>query len=154
MTLFLHQRLGFSHANDVSAYSLVAVCRYSKESLNPGASIVSLTYYGSEKVMKNYNIMGVAKAALECSIRYLASDLGSSDIRVNAVSAGPIKTLSAKGIKDFSNILDVVKEKAPLKRNVTAYEVGNVIAFLFSNMASSITGEVIHADNGVSIIGI
>ena len=147
-------REGFSHANDVSAYSFVAVCRYAKAVLNPGASIVSLTYYGSTKVMKNYNVMGVAKAALECSVRYLANDLGPNNIRVNAVSAGPIKTLSAKGIKDFSSVLDIVEEKSPLKRNVTAHEVGSVIAFLFSDMSSSITGQIIYADNGVSIMGI
>ena len=145
---------GFSHANDISAYSFVATCRYGKEILNPEASIVSLTYYGSEKVMENYNVMGVAKAALECSVRYLANNLGADNIRVNAVSAGPIKTLSAKGIKDFSTILDIVEKKAPLKRNVTAYEVGNTIAFLFSKMSSSITGQVIYADNGISIMGV
>lgn len=145
---------GFSHANDISAYSFVATCRYGKEILNSGGSIVSLTYYGSTKVMNGYNVMGVAKAALECSVMYLANDLGKNNIRVNAVSSGPIKTLSAKGIKDFSSILDVVEEKAPLKRNVTAHEVGNVITFLFSNMSSSITGQVIYADNGVSIMGI
>ncbi|MCL2860219.1 MAG: enoyl-ACP reductase [Oscillospiraceae bacterium] len=147
-------REGFSHANDISAYSLVAVCRYAKEILNPGSSVVSLTYIGSEKVLANYNVMGVAKAALECSIRYLADNLGKDDIRINAVSAGPIKTLSAKGIKDFSSMQTAVAEKAPLKRNVTAYEVGNVVAFLMSNMSASITGEVIHADNGFSIMGI
>lgn len=149
-------RDGFAHASDVSAYSLVAVARISKEEeiLNENASLVALTYFGSEKTMEGYNVMGVAKAALEASIRYLAKDLGKEGIRVNAISAGPIKTLSAKGIKDFGTILDVVEERAPLKRNVTQLEVGNVAAFLFSNMSSSITGEVIHADNGFSITGI
>ena len=125
-------REGFSHANDVSAYSFVAVARIADEleMLNTGASLVSLTYYGSTKVLPGYNIMGVAKAALET------------------------KTLSAKGIKDFGSILDVVEEKAPLKRNVTTEEVGDVVSFLFSKMSSSITGQVIYADNGYNIMGI
>lgn len=149
-------REGFAHANDVSAYSLVAVCNIAKEEelLNQNASIVALTYYGSEKVMEGYNVMGVAKAALEASIRYLSKDLGKEGIRINAISAGPIKTLSAKGIKDFGTILDVVEERAPLKRNVTQLEVGNVAAFLFSNMSSAITGEIIHVDNGFFVTGI
>ncbi len=148
-------REGFSHASDVSAYSLVATARIAKqeELLNQNASIVALTYFGSEKVMEGYNVMGVAKAALEASIRYLAKDLGIENIRINAISAGPIKTLSAKGIKDFGSILDIVEQRAPLKRNVTQVEVGNVAAFLFSPLAASVTGEVIHADNGFSITG-
>lgn len=149
-------RDGFSHANDVSAYSLVATARIAKqeEILNENASIVALTYYGSEKVMEGYNVMGVAKAALEASIRYLSKDLGKQGIRINAISAGPIKTLSAKGIKDFGTILDVVEERAPLKRNVTQLEVGNVATFLFSNLSSAITGETIHVDNGFFVTGI
>lgn len=149
-------RDGFAHANDISAYSLVAVARIAKEEelLNDNASIVALTYYGSEKVMEGYNVMGIAKAALEASIRYLSKNLGKDGIRINAISAGPIKTLSAKGIKDFGSILDVVKERAPLKRNVTQLEIGNVATFLFSDMSSAITGEVIHADNGFSITAI
>lgn len=148
-------REGFSHASDVSAYSLVATSRIAKEEdiLNENASIVALTYFGSEKVMEGYNVMGVAKAALEASIRYLAKDLGKYNIRINAISAGPIKTLSAKGIKDFGSILDIVEQRAPLKRNVTQIEVGNVATFLFSQLASCVTGEVIHADNGFSITG-
>lgn len=148
-------RKGFSHASDVSAYSLVAIARIAKEEeiLNENASMVALTYFGSEKVMEGYNVMGVAKAALEASIRYLAKDLGADDIRINAISAGPIKTLSAKGIKDFGSILDIVETRAPLKRNVTQLEIGNVATFLFSDLSSSITGEVIHADNGFSITG-
>ena len=122
--------------------------------LNENASIVCLTYYGAEKVITGYNVMGVAKAALECSVRYLADNLGKEGIRVNAVSAGPIKTLSAKGIKDFDSMLDVVKEKSALKRNVTADEVGDVTAFLFSNMSSCITGQTIYADSGYNIIGL
>ena len=150
----LTSREGFSHANDISSYSFVVVARYAKEVLNPNASLVSLTYYGSTKVLEGYNVMGIAKAALEASVRYLADNLGKESIRVNAVSAGPIKTLSAKGIKDFGKILDVVEEKAPLKRNVTIEEVGNVVSFLLSDMASSITGQIIYADNGYNIMGI
>ena len=147
---------GFSHANDVSAYSFVLTCRMAKEldMLNENASIISLTYIGSVKVLEGYNVMGVAKAALESSVRYLASNLGRENIRVNAVSAGPIKTLSAKGIKDFNSILDIVEQKAPLHKNVTNVQVGNVTTFLLSNMSDSITGQIIYADNGYSIIGV
>ena len=152
----LTSRDGFAHASDISAYSLVAVARMAveKEMLNEGASIVALTYYGSEKTIQGYNVMGVAKAALETSIKYLARDLGTKTYRINAISAGPIKTLSAKGIKDFGSILDVVEEKAPLHKNVTTKEVGDAVSFLFSNMSSAITGEVIHVDNGFSTIGV
>ena len=151
----LTSREGFAHSIDISAYSFVAVARIANEIdlLNENASLVTLTYYGSTKVLPGYNVMGVAKSALETSVRYLAYNLGEKGIRVNAVSAGPIKTLSAKGIKDFSSILGVVEEKAPLKRNVSKEEVGNVVSFLFSNMASSVTGQVIYADCGYSIMG-
>lgn len=147
---------GYAHAVDVSSYSLVLTSRMAKEldMLNEGASIVTLTYHGSTKVLEGYNVMGVAKAALESSVRYLASNLGKEDIRVNAVSAGPIKTLSAKGIKDFSSIQTVVEEKAPLHRNVTTIQVGNVVTFLLSNMSDAITGEVIYADSGYNIMGV
>lgn len=149
-------REGFSHANDVSAYSLVAITRIAKEIdlLNLEASIVALTYFGAEKVVDGYNLMGIAKAALETSIKYLAKDIGKEKMRVNAISAGPIKTLSAKGIKDFGTILDVVEQKAPLHQNVTTKQVGDVASFLFSNLSSAITGEIIHVDNGFSIIGV
>ena len=149
-------REGFSHANDVSAYSFVAVARIARdiELLNENASLVSLTYYGAEKVLPGYNVMGVAKAALECSVRYLADNLGPMGIRVNAISAGPIKTLSAKGIKDFSTILDVVQEKAPLRKNVTTREVGDSVSFLFSSLSNAITGQTIYVDSGYSIMGI
>ena len=152
----LTSRDGFAHANDVSAYSLVAIVRMLKEKdmLNEGASIVAYTYYGSEKAIEGYNVMGVAKAALEASIRYLAKYLGKDGIRINGISAGPIKTLSAKGIKDFNSILDVVEEKAPLHQNVTPSQVGDATAFLFSNMSSAITGEIIHVDNGFSTVGV
>ena len=147
---------GYSHAVDVSSYSLVLVARIAKEldMLNTGASIVTLTYHGSTKVLEGYNVMGVAKAALESSVRYLASNLGKDEIRVNAVSAGPIKTLSAKGIKDFSSIQTEVEEKSPLHRNVTTIQVGNVVTFLLSNMSDAITGEVIYADSGYNIMGV
>ena len=147
---------GFAHACDVSAYSFVLVSRMAKEldMLNENASLVTLTYHGSTKVLEGYNVMGIAKAALEASVRYLAENLGKEGIRVNSVSAGPIKTLSAKGIKDFSSILNIVEEKAPLRRNVTTTEVGNVATFLLSEMSSSITGQVIYADNGYNIMGV
>ena len=152
----LTSRDGFAHANDVSAYSLVAICRIANEIglLNDGASIVALSYYGSEKSIQGYNVMGVAKAALEASVRYLARNLGEKNIRINLVSAGPIKTLSAKGIKDFSTILNIVEEKAPLHRNVTIKEVGDTVAFLFSDMSRAITAELIHVDNGFSSVGV
>ena len=146
---------GVSHAVDVSCYSFVLVSRMAKEldMLNENASLVTLTYYGSTKVFDGYNVMGVAKAALEASVRYLAENLGKDGIRVNSISAGPIKTLSAKGIKDFSTILDVVENRAPLHRNVTQVEVGNVASFLLSPMSSAITGQIIYADNGYNIMG-
>ena len=152
----LTSRTGYAHACDVSAYSLVATVRIAKELdlLNEGASIVSYTYYGSEKAIEGYNVMGVAKAALESSIRYLAKDLGKDGMRVNGISAGPIKTLSAKGIKDFNTILDIVEEKAALHANVTPRQVGDATSFLFSDLSSAITGEIIHVDNGFSIVGV
>lgn len=148
-------RSGYAHANDCSAYSLVAMARIAKQVglIDEGASIVALTYHGSTKVLPGYNVMGVAKAALEASIRYLANDLGPMGIRINGVSAGPIKTLSARGIKDFSTIQDVMGEKAPLRRNVTAEEVGNTVAFLMSDMSAAITGQIVYADAGFSIMG-
>lgn len=122
--------------------------------LNENATLVTLTYHGSTKVLEGYNIMGVAKAALEASVRYLADNLGKDGIRVNAISAGPIKTLSAKGIKDFNSILTIVEEKAPLHRNVTTEQVGNVATFLLSNMSDAITGQIIYADSGYNIMGV
>ncbi len=147
---------GYAHACDVSSYSFVLVARMAKEldMLNENASLVTLTYHGSTKVLEGYNVMGVAKAALEASTRYLAENLGRDGIRVNALSAGPIKTLSSKGIKDFNSILTVIEEKAPLHKNVTTTQVGNVATFLLSSMSDSITGQVIYADNGYNIMGI
>ena len=147
---------GYAHAVDVSAYSFVLVARIAKEldMLNENANLVTLTYHGSTKVLEGYNVMGIAKAALESSVRYLAENLAKAGFRVNAISAGPIKTLSAKGIKDFSSILTVVEEKAPLHRNVTTTQVGNVATFLLSEMSDAITGQVIYADSGYNIMGI
>lgn len=147
-------REGFTHAMNVSAYSLVAVSRRAKELMTEGGSILTLTYYGSDKVLPGYNVMGVAKAALEASVRYLAYDLGPDRIRVNAISAGPIKTLSAMGIQSFGSILNVVREKAPLHRNVTLEELGSCAAFLLSDYSSGITGQVVFVDSGYSIMGI
>ena len=147
-------RDGFAHANNISAYSLVAVSKAAQYIMTEGGGIVTLTYLGSEKVLPNYNVMGVAKAALECSVRYLANDLGPKNIRVNAVSAGPIKTLSARGVKDLDKILNTVEEKAPLKRNVDAKEVGDVVTFLMSDMSRGVTGEVVYVDSGYNIMGI
>ena len=146
---------GYLHAVDVSSYSFVLVARIAKEldMLNENASLITLTYHGSTKVLPGYNVMGVAKAALEASVRYLAENLGKENMRVNAISAGPIKTLSAKGIKDFSSILTVIEEKAPLHKNVTIEQVGNVATFLLSNMSQAVTGQVIYADNGYNIMG-
>lgn len=147
---------GFSHACDVSSYSFVLVARMAKEldMLKEKASLVTLTYHGSTKVVDNYNVMGVAKAALESSVRYLAENLGRQEVRVNAISAGPIKTLSAKGIKDFGTILNVIEEKAPLHKNVTTHQVGNVATFLLSSMSEAVTGQIVYADNGYNIMGV
>ena len=147
---------GYSHAVDVSSYSFVLTSRMAKEldMLNEKASLVTLTYHGSTKVLEGYNIMGVAKAALEASTRYLAENLGKEEIRVNAISAGPIKTLSAKGIKDFNSILTIVEEKAPLHKNEQFHQFEIVQTFLLSNMSDAITGQVIYADNGYNIMGV
>ena len=147
-------REDFRVAHDVSAYSLIALARSAEPLMSAGSSILTLTYYGSQKVFPNYNIMGVAKAALEATVRYLASDLGAKGIRVNAISAGPIKTLAARGISDFATILDTVTERAPLHRNIEQVEVGNVALFLASDLASGITGEVTYVDCGFNITGI
>ena len=146
---------GFAHANDVSSYSLVLAARTAKEldMFNENASIVTLTYLGSTKVLEGYNVMGIAKSALEASVRYLSANLGKDGIRVNAISSGPIKTLSAKGIKDFNSILGIVEEKSPLHRNVTTEQIGNVATFLISDMSEAITGQVIYADSGYCIMG-
>jgi enoyl-[acyl-carrier protein] reductase I len=150
----LTTREDFRIAHDVSVYSLIAVSRAAVPLMTEGGSILTLTYYGSTKVFPNYNVMGVAKAALEATVRYLAASLGSKNIRVNAISAGPIKTLAARGIGDFSKILDAVTERAPLHRNVDQLEVGGTALFLSSDLASGITGEVTYVDCGFNITGL
>lgn len=146
-------REGFKHAQDVSAYSLVIAAREAKKYMLEGGTIVTLTYMGSERVVPNYNVMGVAKSALETSVRYLAYDLGPANIRVNAISAGPIRTISAKGVKDFSAMLTVVEERSPLRRGTDIEEVGDTALFLSSHLGRGITGEVIHVDSGYNIMG-
>ncbi len=146
-------REGFALALDVSAYSLVALTREAAPLMNENGSIMSMTYYGSVKVMPNYNVMGVAKAALEASTRYLAADLGPQGIRVNSISAGPIKTLAAMGISSFNAILNRVEEKAPLRKNVTQDEVASTALYLASPLSSGVTGEVIYVDSGYNIMG-
>ena len=148
------KREDFRIAHDVSVYSLIALARGAAPLMTEGGSILTLTYYGSEKVIPNYNVMGVAKAALEATVRYLAASLGSKGIRVNAVSAGPIKTLAARGIGDFNMILDRVTERSPLRRNIEQAEVGNAALFLSSDLASGITGEITYVDCGFNITGI
>lgn len=146
-------RSGFLTAMETSAFSLVALAKGAAPLMAQGGSILTLTYFGAEKVVKNYNVMGVAKAALEASVRYLASDLGPNGIRVNAISAGAIKTLSAKGIHGFSEMLGACAETAPLRRNVAPEEVGQAASFLLSPYSSGITGEVLHVDTGYNIMG-
>ncbi|HEX4577983.1 MAG TPA: enoyl-ACP reductase [Edaphobacter sp.] len=150
----LTTREDFRIAHDVSVYSLIAVSRAAVPLMTEGGSILTLTYYGSTKVFPNYNVMGVAKAGLEAAVRYLAASLGSKNIRVNAISAGPIKTLAARGIGDFTKILDTVTERAPLHRNVDQLEVGNAAVFLSSDLASGITGEVTFVDCGFNVTGL
>ena len=146
-------REGFRIAHDVSVYSLVAVARAAAPLMTAGGGIVTMSYYGAEKVVPKYNVMGVAKAALEATVRYLASDLGAKNIRVNAISAGPIKTLAARGISGLGEMLKAHAERAPLKRNVDPAEVGGTAVFLLSDAASGITGETIYVDCGYNIMG-
>jgi enoyl-[acyl-carrier protein] reductase I len=146
-------RDNFARTMDISVYSLLAVAQRAERIMNDGGSIITLTYYGAEKVMPNYNVMGVAKAALEASVRYLAVDLGGRGIRVNAISAGPIKTLAAAGIGDFRYILKWNEYNAPLKRTVSIDEVGNSALYLLSDLSTAVTGEVHHVDSGYHAIG-
>ena len=146
-------REGFRIAHDVSVYSLIAVSRAAAPLMEDGGSIMTMTYFGAEKVVPHYNVMAVAKAALECTVRYLASDLGPKKIRVNAISAGPIKTLAARGISGLSEMLRAHAERAPLKRNVDVNEVGSTGVFLASDASSGITGETIYVDCGYNVMG-
>lgn len=147
-------REGFRIALDISAYSLTAVVKAAQELLNPGASILTLTYHGSQQVAENYNVMGVAKAALEASVRYLANDLGPRNIRVNAISAGPIRTLSASGISGFRSMHKAFAGIAPLRRNVTTEDVGKAAVWLASDYSSAVTGETIYVDAGFHNISV
>ncbi len=147
-------REGFLLAQNISAYSLTAVSNRLYPLMKEGGSIITLTFQGSERVVPNYNVMGVAKASLEASVRYLASDLGQMGIRVNAISAGPIRTLSAKGVKDFNRLLEGVEEKTPLRRLAGADEVAGTAIFLLSGLSSAVTGTVLYADCGYNIMGI
>lgn len=145
-------RDGFLLAQNISSYSLTAIAKEARGLMTEGGSIVTLTYLGGERAIKNYNVMGVAKASLDASVRYLASDLGKDGIRVNSISAGPIRTLSAKGISEFNSILKEIEEKAPLRRTTTPEEVGDTAVFLFSDLSRGITGENIHVDSGYHIL--
>jgi len=147
-------RDGFLLAQNVSAYSLVAVARAAAPRMAAGGSIITLTYLGASRVVTNYNVMGVAKAALEASVRYLAAELGGQNIRVNAISAGPVKTAAARGVKDFSKVLETVEAKAPLRRNVTPAEVGDTAVFLASDLGRGVTGDVLFVDAGYHIMGL
>ena len=146
-------REGFRIAHDVSVYSLIALARGAAPLMEDGGSILTLTYYGAEKVVPHYNVMGVAKAALEATVRYLAYDLGKKKIRVNAISAGPIKTLAARAIGNFGDMLKTQAERSPLQRNIDVNEVGNTAVFLASDLATGITGETLYVDCGYNIMG-
>lgn len=147
-------RENFQIAHDISAYSFTALAAAARPLLNDNGSLLTLSYLGAERVVAGYNVMGPAKASLEASMRYLAAEFGASGIRVNAISAGPIKTLAAAGIKGFRQMLGAVAEQSPMKRNVTAEEVAHVATFLSSDLASGITGEVVHVDCGQHIVGL
>ena len=147
-------RDGFRLALDISAYSLVALCRYLHPLFNAPASVIALTYLGSVRAVQNYNVMGVAKAALESAIRYLAVDLGEFGARVNAISAGPIKTASARAVSGFTSILGEVEKRTPLRRNATADDVANAAVFLASGLSGAVTGHVLYVDAGFHIVGI
>jgi enoyl-[acyl-carrier protein] reductase I len=147
-------REAFRVAQDVSAYSLLGICRAALPLMTDGGSIITMSYYGAEKVVPHYNVMGVAKAALEATVRYLAHDLGAEKIRVNAISAGPVNTLAARGISGFGEMLKAHAERSPLKRNVQPKELGDTGLYLASEMSSGVTGEVIYVDCGYNIMGV
>ena len=146
-------RKNFLQTLDISCYSFTAVANYASKIMNDGGSMITLSYYGAEKVIPHYNVMGIAKAALEASVMYLAADLGGRDIRVNAISAGPVKTLAASGIGDFRYILKWNEYNAPLKRNTNLNDVGGAALYLLSNLAAGTTGEVLHVDSGYHVVG-
>src|SRR5439155_25136878 len=146
-------REGFLLAQNVSAYSLVAVARAAAPLMTEGGSLSTLTYLGSTRVVTNYNVMGVAKASLEAAVRYLASELGAKSIRVNAISAGPVKTASARAIKDFSTILDTIQSRAPLRRNTDPAEVADAAVFLASDLGRGVTGNCLFVDAGMQVMG-
>lgn len=147
-------RAGFHLALDISAYSLTGICQAFEPLLAPGSSVITMTYNGSQRIVPGYNVMGVAKAALEASMRYLAHDLGEKGVRINAISAGPIKTLAASAVSGLKNIFTRIEESAPLRRNVTTDDVGGVATFLASDLAHAVTGEIIYVDSGYSHMGI
>jgi enoyl-[acyl-carrier protein] reductase I len=147
-------RAGFALALDVSAYSLVALAREARPHLARGSSILTLTYYGAEKVVAHYNVMGVAKAALEASVRYLAADLGPDGVRVNAISAGPVRTLAAQGIAGFRQLYGAFRDVAPLRSNITIEDVAGAAVWLASDLSSQVTGETIHVDGGFHVMGV
>ncbi len=147
-------RAGWHLAMDISVYSLVAVCRAAAPLMTAGGSIITVSYYGGEKVVPGYNVMGVCKSALEHSVRYLAWDLGSHNIRVNAISAGPMRTLSSAGISDFDTMRQHASKKAPLGRNVEMEDLGNTGVYLLSHLSAGVTGEILHVDCGYNIIGL
>jgi enoyl-[acyl-carrier protein] reductase I len=145
-------RENFRIAHDISAYSFPALAKAAQPMLSPNASLLTLSYLGAERAIPNYNTMGLAKASLEASVRYLAESLGQKGVRVNGISAGPIKTLAASGIKSFGKILEFVENNAPLRRNVTIDQVGNVAAFLLSDLAGGVSAEIIHVDSGFNAV--
>jgi len=147
-------RDGFTLALDVSAYSLVALARAAAPLMPAGGSIMTLSYYGAEKVVANYNVMGVAKAALEASVRYLAADLGPAGVRVNAISAGPIRTLAASGIAGFKSMYGKFRDVAPLRRNISIEDVGGAAVYLASELSAAVTGEVVYVDGGFNVLGV
>jgi enoyl-[acyl-carrier protein] reductase I len=147
-------REGFALALDISAYSLVGLVRAGLPLMRPGSSVVTLTYYGAEKVVANYNVMGVAKAALEASVRYLAADIGPQGIRINAISAGPIRTLAASGVSGFKTLHRQFKDITPMREAITIEDVGNTALYLASDLSKAVTGEVIYVDGGFSILGV
>lgn len=145
---------GYSHALDVTSYSLILVAKHAKNLMPNGGSIVTISYYGASKVMPGYNLMGAAKAALEANVRYLANEIGPIGIRVNSISSGPIKTISSREINDFNSMLEIVEKKSPLKKSVTPAEIGDSAVFLLSELSRGITGTNLYVDNGYHIMGI